>query len=159
MIAPFLNDKSQISLEGFARYLESPRNSAFKISHATVYQDMTLPLSDYYLYSSHNTYLLGDQLRGKSSVEAYIRALQQGCRCVELDCWDGPNNDPIIFHGHTLTTCGSLSPSLLPLSFLPFRCCLIVIALLFILVQTGKSYFAMSSPRYATTRSAPRNSP
>ena len=21
-----------------------------------------------------------------------------------MDCWDGPNNEPIIYHGHTLTS-------------------------------------------------------
>ena len=23
---------------------------------------------------------------------------------VTVDCWDGPNNEPIIYHGHTLTS-------------------------------------------------------
>ncbi|RXM99478.1 Cell differentiation protein RCD1-like [Acipenser ruthenus] len=32
------------------------------------------------------------------------RALKRGCRCVEVDCWDGPSGEPIVYHGHTLTS-------------------------------------------------------
>lgn len=32
------------------------------------------------------------------------RAFAQGCRCVELDCWEGPGGEPVIYHGHTLTS-------------------------------------------------------
>jgi len=76
----------------------------FNPEHSLVYQDMKQPLSHYYVASSHNTYLLGNQLTGMSSVEAYIIALQKGCRCVELDCWDGEDGEPIIYHGYTLTS-------------------------------------------------------
>jgi phosphatidylinositol phospholipase C gamma-1 len=86
-------------------YLISNENEAWYPERKTrVYEDMTRPLTHYFMASSHNTYLMGDQFRSESSVEAYVRALRDGCRCVEIDSWDGPTGDPIVYHGHTLTS-------------------------------------------------------
>ncbi|XP_060267291.1 1-phosphatidylinositol 4,5-bisphosphate phosphodiesterase delta-4 isoform X2 [Ovis aries] len=93
-----------LSLDGFLGYLCSKDGDIFNPTCHSLYQDMTQPLNHYYINSSHNTYLVGDQLCGQSSVEGYIRALKRGCRCVEVDIWDGPSGEPIVYHGHTLTS-------------------------------------------------------
>ncbi|CAH1249762.1 PLCD3 [Branchiostoma lanceolatum] len=93
-----------LSLQGFTLYLESKDGDIYNHAHDQEYQDMTQPLSHYFIASSHNTYLLEDQLRGPSSKEGYIRALQKGSRFLELDCWDGEGGEPVIYHGHTLTS-------------------------------------------------------
>ncbi|XP_015201851.2 1-phosphatidylinositol 4,5-bisphosphate phosphodiesterase epsilon-1 isoform X3 [Lepisosteus oculatus] len=94
-----------MSFEGFARFLMDKDNFASKNEESQVNtEDLQYPLSYYYIESSHNTYLTGHQLKGESSVELYSQVLLQGCRSVELDCWDGDDGMPIIYHGHTLTT-------------------------------------------------------
>ncbi|KAJ8245941.1 hypothetical protein GJAV_G00261940 [Gymnothorax javanicus] len=89
---------------GFTVYMLSRENDVLNPDHAEVYQDMSQPLAYYYISTSHNTYLTKDQVTSASSTDPYIRALNQGCRCVELDCWDGDKGEPVIYHGHTLTS-------------------------------------------------------
>ncbi len=93
-----------ISYSMFSNLMTShAKVSLFDSSKAREYQDMSKPLSYYYMASSHNTYLEGDQLTSFSSVNRYVNDLLSGCRCVELDCWDGDNGVPMICHGHTIT--------------------------------------------------------
>ena len=97
----------KISKEGLIRYMMSDENAPVLLDRLDIYQDMDQPLCKYYINSSHNTYLSGKQFGGKSSVEMYRQTLIAGCRCVELDCWDGDakvNFEPIITHGKAMCT-------------------------------------------------------
>ena len=64
--------------------------------------DLDHPLTDYFISSSHNTYLTGHQLVGKSSSKMYSTSLLYNFRMVELDCYEGDGNEIIITHGYTL---------------------------------------------------------
>ncbi|KAM6115054.1 1-phosphatidylinositol 4,5-bisphosphate phosphodiesterase delta-3 [Phoenicopterus ruber ruber] len=103
-----LNEKARqqdlMMLDGFMMYLLSAAGDILNQEHTKVHQDMSQPLCHYFISSSHNTYLTRHQIGGTSSTEAYVRALMAGCRCVELDCWEGSDGEPIVYHGHTLTS-------------------------------------------------------
>ncbi|XP_073409957.1 1-phosphatidylinositol 4,5-bisphosphate phosphodiesterase beta-4 isoform X2 [Dendrobates tinctorius] len=101
-----LKQRGHISSDGFCRYLMSDENAPVFLDRLELYQEMEHPLAHYFISSSHNTYLTGRQFGGKSSVEMYRQVLLAGCRCVELDCWDGKGEDqePIITHGKAMCT-------------------------------------------------------
>uniref|UniRef100_A0A8C1GF74 Phosphoinositide phospholipase C n=1 Tax=Cyprinus carpio TaxID=7962 RepID=A0A8C1GF74_CYPCA len=93
-----------LGIEGFTSYMRSPVCDVFNPQHNDVNQDMDQPLCNYFIASSHNTYLTGDQLLSHSKTDMYAWVLQAGCRCVEVDCWDGPDGEPMVQHGYTLTS-------------------------------------------------------
>ncbi|ELU38788.1 PI-PLC-X domain-containing protein [Rhizoctonia solani AG-1 IA] len=94
-----LNNKDGIDKAEFTAYLASAANGSIK----AIPEDETRPLNEYYISSSHNTYLVGHQLYGASTVDGYRNVLLRGCRSVEIDVWDGEEGEPAVFHGYTLT--------------------------------------------------------
>ena len=80
--APVTWENGAWKVKHFISFLSSPENSTFS-EEPRVWMDMTRPLSEYYISSSHNTYLVGNQLMGTSTIEGYIRALLHSCRSVE----------------------------------------------------------------------------
>ncbi|RVW66198.1 Phosphoinositide phospholipase C 2 [Vitis vinifera] len=57
-----------LHLEAFFRYLLGDLNTSLPPS-PTVHHDMTAPLSHYFLFTGHNSYLTGNQLSSNCSVE------------------------------------------------------------------------------------------
>jgi phosphatidylinositol phospholipase C delta len=103
--ARLLDDRPRLSEAAFASFFATDANPLPRDTDVVQTANLDRPMNEYYISSSHNTYLLGYQVRGESSVEGYISALSRGCRCVEIDCWDGPQkNEPVVMHGHSFTT-------------------------------------------------------
>lgn len=68
--------------------------------------DRSFRLPEYFISSSHNTYLQAHQLYGSSAADSYSIALSTGSRCVEIDAWDDDDNaeEPKVTHGYTLVS-------------------------------------------------------
>lgn len=96
--------ESIMDLKCFRNYLLNPLfNGVVRKNNNKVWMDMTQPLTHYFISTSHNTYLEGNQITGQSSVNQYTKVLLEGCRCIEIDTWDG-ETEPKVTHGHTFVT-------------------------------------------------------
>lgn len=87
-----------VTAEKLEEFLLSPTNDSVKVPET----DLSHPLKDYLISTSHNTYLTSNQLYGHASIEGYKATLLKGCRCIEIDCWDGHDNEPRVVHGSFL---------------------------------------------------------
>jgi len=82
--------KKDWAFDDFVKYMTSSVTNVVAPPHP---DDASWPLSSYFISSSHNTYLTGNQLYSDSSADAYKNVLLRGCRCIEIDVWDGDDSD------------------------------------------------------------------
>ena len=74
-----------LTFNTFCNLVFSLSNSLVQPKFMEVHQQMGLPLTEYYVYSSSNTYLSGTTVTSDSKLEMYENSLKKGCRCLELD--------------------------------------------------------------------------
>lgn len=106
--------KEYITKSVFCNYLRCDANDAFDPERGLWEQDdMNQPLSSYWINSSHDTYLKNhppmitegspnNHTRAPLDVKMYTTALHRGCRCLELDVWDGEGRqrgEPVVRFG------------------------------------------------------------
>ncbi|KAL0359178.1 UNVERIFIED_CONTAM: Phosphoinositide phospholipase C 2 [Sesamum angustifolium] len=95
--------KRGLNLEAFFKYLFGDTNPPLN-PKLGVHHDMNAPLSHYFIYTGHNSYLTGNQLSSDCSDVPIINALKNGVRVIELDIWPNSTKDSInVLHGRTLT--------------------------------------------------------
>ncbi|KAE8723436.1 Phosphoinositide phospholipase C 6 [Hibiscus syriacus] len=92
-----------LNLEAFFKYLFADINPP--LASLGVHHDMSAPLSHYFIYTGHNSYLTGNQISSDCSDVPIINALKRGVRVIELDMWPNSSKDDVdVLHGGTLTT-------------------------------------------------------
>ena len=93
-----------MNLQEFSFMLYSEFMTVYNLDKIDLDLNDELPLTDYYINSTHNTYLTGHQFIGKSSAYMYSFAVLQGFRLVELDCYNGNDDEVIVTHGYTFVS-------------------------------------------------------
>lgn len=75
-------ENDMISFNNFCSLLSSRRNSAYLEERKDLQPRLSLPLSDYYIYSDMSNYAL--RKGASSKINFYELSLKRGCRCLRV---------------------------------------------------------------------------
>ncbi|KAL2940588.1 Phosphoinositide phospholipase C 2 [Bienertia sinuspersici] len=100
----FVFHKNGLNLPGFFKFLFGDLNPPLSPTKGA-HQDMAAPLSHYFIYTGHNSYLTGNQLTSDCSDVPIKQALEKSVRVIELDIWPNSSKDNVdVLHGGTMTS-------------------------------------------------------
>lgn len=84
------------TFQAFFCLMTSQENTAFDPCRSDeVYQDMTQPLSHYFIHASDHLNIISHATCAEDYLSSYQNDLRNGCRAIELHCWDGTTS-PIV---------------------------------------------------------------
>ncbi|KAH9255259.1 hypothetical protein BASA81_006699 [Batrachochytrium salamandrivorans] len=111
----FISERSRDqtwNAKSLGEFMYSEFNQASNLKRLQSQPDWTRPLTEYFISTSHNTYLFGGQwvyYGGRVDINMYSNAIRLGCRCVEIDLYDGDNGEPTVTHSNAAFAGGQCS--------------------------------------------------
>ena len=91
------NNSNSRCIEGFTSMSSEHKSLQKWANDNNALEILNQPLSNFWINSSHNTYISGPQIGGSSSSDNLLQILDAGARCIELDI-HSRNNSPIVAH-------------------------------------------------------------
>lgn len=102
---PRTNDSQLLNFIEFSNLVFSDYNLVMDPLMDVVFQEMDKPLSEYYISALSNTYAREGQMSGNDTTSRpYYEAIKSGCRCIELETWDGTKGEPVVASSHNLAS-------------------------------------------------------
>jgi len=85
-----------LGLDGLTKYFSDEDCDIFDPRQKNVCEDMTKPLAHYFIATSNNFYNIDREDDKLPDMDRYVSSLKSGCRCIEVNCWDGTDEEPIV---------------------------------------------------------------
>jgi hypothetical protein len=100
------------TFQAFFCLMTSHINSGYDLSRVDkVYQDMTQPLSHYFIHSSDHLNIISHAKTTEDYLSSYRSDLENGCRGIELHCWDGKDTPVVTSYLQAAPTSSSSTSS------------------------------------------------
>jgi len=121
---PGIENAKYMTFQAFFCLVTSERNDGYDLHRQnTVYQDMTLPLSLYFISCSDGSTMGATSLKQVDPLDRYVRDLRNGVRGLEVHCWDGTGENkgiPVVANPSADPQCSISSEAFPEVSFYDF---------------------------------------